>query len=978
MTPQEFVTKWKPVALTERQAAQEHFGDLCRLLGQQTPIAADPSGNDYAFEKGASRATGGRGWADVWKRGCFAMEYKKRHANLGAALKQLLNYAGALANPPLLLTCDTDRIEITTNWNDLVSTTIVIHLEELLNPEKVQVLRYAFTNPNALKPAKTRNNVTEEAAAQFAELANRLRRQNHSADKVAHFVNQMLFCLFAQDSELFEERLFTKFLRQARRTPAHAESLLRGLFQNMATGGLYGLDRLDWFNGSLFKDDVVLPLDKESLDILEKAEKLNWSAIEPAIFGTLFERGLDPSKRSQEGAHYTDPVMIERIVSAVVTRPLLAEWTEVRDEISRRIAAPQEAKTSAQPRKRVASPLGLFQGLPVTEGNGLRKQAAKRQPSGNINTKALRDRFLDRLRKFKVLDPACGSGNFLYVALVALKDIELQVLIESETLGIPREFPLVGPDCVLGREINSYAIELARVTVWIGEIQWMRRKGYDLKRNPVLGSLNGIEKIDAIKDEITGKEPVWPDADVIVGNPPFLGSRLHLRRLGSDYIKQLRDLYHERIPAGADLVCYWFEKSRAMVIDGRVQRVGLLATKSIANAEANRQVLDRICDDMTIFEARHNLPWVIDGAAVVVSIVCFARNDDKCAASIMLDGRSVKAIRSDLRDADLLFDLRNLRHLEENRNVAFQGVKLAGRRADDEDEKDEDEKGFVIDRVTGDKLLNAGGNPNGRPNSDVICVYWSGDEALGHSRDRLVIDFGPTASETTAQGYAAPYRHLERIVRDRRSGNREGRAARRWWIHQRARRNMREAIAGLERFLVTVEVAKHRFFRWAPAGVLPSGSLVVFARSDDFFMGILESRIHKIWASETHNPLENRPRYRIGHSFESFPFPNGLRPNISIFKVMENPIALTIANRARALYDAREAALTSGLKPLDMTQLYDLSASGDAAWLIAAHRQLDIAVAAAYGWSPDLSNEELLVALGALHHERQGTAINAE
>jgi hypothetical protein len=381
---------------------------------------------------------------------------------------------------------------------------------------------------------------------------------------------------------------------------------------------------------------------------------------------------------------------------------------------------------------------------------------------------------------------------------------------------------------------------------------------------------------------------------------------------------------------------------------------------------------------MRIFEAQHNLPWVIEGAAVAVSIVCFATDDDRCAGSSTLDGRPVRAIRSDLRDIDLAFDLRNLRRLEENRHTAFQGVKLAGRRADDEDEQDEDEKGFAIDRVTADRLLAAGGNPNGRPNSDVVRVYWSGDEALGRPRDRWVIDFGPAATEAEAQAYAAPYAHLERIVRDRRQGNREGRAARRWWVHQRARRGMRDAIAGLERFLVTVEVSKHRFFRWAPAGVLPSGSLVVFARTDDFFLGVLESRFHKLWASETHNPLENRPRYRIGHSFESFPFPDGLAPNRPLDEVMANPLAVTIADQARALYTAREAALTSGPNRLDMTELYDLRDRGGAAWLGAAHRQLDVAVAAAYGWSPDLSDDEILAALGDLHQRRQGAALGAE
>jgi type II restriction/modification system DNA methylase subunit YeeA len=236
----------------------------------------------------------------------------------------------------------------------------------------------------------------------------------------------------------------------------------------------------------------------------------------------------------------------------------------------------------------------LFPSLPVTGRAEPKQPAPRRAITQEAKAKELQDIFLEKLRNFRVLDPACGSGNFLYVALMALKDIELQVIIESEALGIPRVFPLVGPDSVLGIERNSYAVELARVTVWIGEIQWMRRKGYDLSRTPVLNSLPGIVELDAIVDESTGQEPRWPDADVIVGNPPFLGSRFHLRRLGSDYVRKMRDIYQGRVPPGADLVCYWFEKARAMAADGRVGRVGLLATKSIANAEPSRQVLDRI------------------------------------------------------------------------------------------------------------------------------------------------------------------------------------------------------------------------------------------------------------------------------------------------------------------------------------------------------------------------------------------------
>lgn len=339
----------------------------------------------------------------------------------------------------------------------------------------------------------------------------------------------------------------------------------------------------------------MLPLDKDDLKILDDAGTLNWSAIEPAIFGTFFERGLDPSKRSQLGAHYTDATMIERIVDAVITKPLLSEWEAAHAEIARRMAAaPAAEPTEAAPRRlRRASAPSLFESLPTAVAAQPR-QRRQRAADPEAESKQVRDTFLERLRKFRVLDPACGSGNFLYVALMALKEIELRPIIESEELGIPRVFPLVGPDCVMGVEINSYAVELARVTVWIGEIQWMRRKGYDLSRSPVLSSLPGIIEQDAILDPNTGLEPAWPPVDVIVGNPPFLGSKFHLRRLGPDYVRKLRELYVGRVPPGADLVCYWFEKARAMAAAGEVRRVGLLATKSIANAEPSRQVLDRI------------------------------------------------------------------------------------------------------------------------------------------------------------------------------------------------------------------------------------------------------------------------------------------------------------------------------------------------------------------------------------------------
>ena len=325
-----FIVKWRASALKERSAAQEHFIDLCRLLDLKTPVEEDPLGDWFTFEKGARKTGGGDGWADVWRRGCFAWEYKGKSKDLQAALRQLQQYALALDNPPLLIVSDMETIEIHTNFTNTVNKLYRLTLDDLADPAKLELLLWAFTDPNRLKPDRTRESVTQDAATLLGNLAHRLRERGHDPQRVAHFMTRILFCLFAEDCGLLPDRLFNALLTRAHLRPAEFRPLAGGLFKVMREGGYFGLDRIAWFNGGLFDDDSCLPLERADLDLLHSAAALNWSAIEPAIFGTLFERGLDPDQRSQLGAHYTDAESIRRLLDPVIREPLLLEWARSR------------------------------------------------------------------------------------------------------------------------------------------------------------------------------------------------------------------------------------------------------------------------------------------------------------------------------------------------------------------------------------------------------------------------------------------------------------------------------------------------------------------------------------------------------------------------------------------------------------------------------------------------------------------------
>lgn len=419
------------------------------------------------------------------------------------------------------------------------------------------------------------------------------------------------------------------------------------------------------------------------------------------------------------------------------------------------------------------------------------------------------------LRNYRVLDPACGSGNFLYLAVLALKDIEHRANIEAELLGLTRQAPSVGPEAVLGIEINPFAAELARVSVWVGELQWMRRNGFGVSDKPILKPLHNIECRDAILNE-DGSEATWPPANVVVGNPPFLGDRQHRLVLGDDYTARLREAYSGRVPARADLVVYWVQKAAEFLLNEQIDMFGLVATKSIAKG-ASRTPLDLLTTrGQTIFDAWTNEPWVVEGAAIRVSIVCSAlpETQARLGTTPLLNGNPVTNINPDLSSG---VDITRARRLPENRRVAFQGVKLTGP--------------FDFDGGEARRLLTMPLNPNGRPNSDVISRLYDIDDIVGRDSDRWCVDFGTDLSEREAALYEAPFAIVQNRVVPFRSDpekcrSDEDRLTARYWEFQRPRPEMRRALVGKSRFIVTPESSEHRVFVFVPNTVQVQGSLV--------------------------------------------------------------------------------------------------------------------------------------------------------
>ena len=512
------------------------------------------------------------GFADAYLEGCFGWEFKGSDDDLAAALNQLLRYQVHLKTPPLLIVSSFRTIRIQTNFPGMETIRHEIPVAELDQPAQLRKLQWAFFSPAEFRPNRTVDAVTKETADLFQAIVVNMEQHTADSERLARYLNQIVFCLYAEDAGLLPGSPFSQVVHQHYSNPPVFDSAIGSLFEQMAGGGMFGATQIAHFNGDLFSNATTVELSETALQRLEGATNRNWRNIEPSIFGTLFERALDASKRAHLGAHYTSADDIMLVVDPVVMAPLRTEWEEVQQEVGNLLV--EEDRDAARVR------LAAFQ---------------------------------QRLFEVEVLDPACGSDNFLYLALRSLLNLEKRVIDFAATQGWDNLRPTVKPDQMLGLEVNAYAAELARTALWIGYIQWHQNNGFPYDHSPILTPLSSIKRADAILvdgDTANPKEPEWPPAEFIIGNPPFLGSKLLRANLGDNYVDAMFALYKGRVPgcgAEADVVCYWFEKARALVADQKAKRAGLLATRGIRGG-ANRRVLQHIKESGDIFLAWSDQP----------------------------------------------------------------------------------------------------------------------------------------------------------------------------------------------------------------------------------------------------------------------------------------------------------------------------------------------------------------------------------
>ncbi len=760
------------------------------------------------------------------------------------------------------------------------------------------------------------------------------------------------------------------------------EALFRAMDGQVRT---YILQPVPYFNGRLFADtspganDGTQALDLTqvpgAIELLGEASESDWRYVNPTIFGSLFEGALDVSKRAQLGAHYTSEADIRLIIEPVLMQPLYRQWDEIRGE--------------AEP-------------LLQTYLNAETPRAAQQAKDRLIS---LHKTMMDSLEKTLVLDPACGSGNFLYMSLRALKDLEARVRKTFEPLGLPFR-DVVTPRQLYGIEKDEFAAKLAQVVVWIGYLQWryedegvlhplLKATSSPHPRqlpNPICQDKNSPDEPDPnqcahsiLRYDADGKpyEPEWPEVDVIVGNPPFLGGKRMRTELG-DHIDRLFELYEGRVPHEADLVTYWFEKARAAIEQNKTKRAGLIATNSIRGG-ANRVVLNRIKQSGDIFIAWSDRPWVLDGAAVRISIVGFDKGDEQLK---ILNNLVSPAINSDLTTA---VDVTKAVRLTENRSIGFMADTKNG--------------SFDISADLAQEMV-ASVNASGRSNSDVVRPWVNGLDITRRRRNMWIIDFGVDMSLEEARLYEKPFEYVQRVVYPERQTTTTPRARQIWWRHEAPRPEMRQALQGVNRFIATPSVAKFRLFVWLATDILADHQLLVFARDNDYFFGVLHAYLHEIWSLRMGTWLGkgNDPRYTPTTTFETYPFPYspGKEP-------IDSEEYRAISEAARQLNEEREAWLNppdllklgagtngSTLKDRTLTNLYNAleayrgngsngkngARNGDAASafaprLAALHDALDSAVLSAYGWS-DLAgklrtpegDEELLKRLLALNLAR--------
>lgn len=963
ITPAEFVKNWNDSTLREQQGAQLHFQQLVELVGLNSASYFGTTGDKAVFEQQVEKTGGGAGRADVSYQGRFAWEYKGKLKDLDSAYAQVLSYRSNLGNPPLLIVCDFLEYRIYPQWPNLSGQPIKIFNQDLLQEDKRDLLRWALTDPDKIRHVLEKQRLdseklTEILANKFAHLSDLMRQHplgktpKWGSMQIARFLTKLVFSLFVEDVGLIPSLKGTPIFRYitdgARQAPEGFVQALTLLFQVM-NGEIptFIMTHIPYFNGGIFAESAegagdnleVLDITEipGALDILSEAADADWRSVNPTIFGTLFEGALDTSKRAQLGAHYTSEADIRLVIDPVLMSPLLSAWEVVQTE---------------------AAPLMQLFLDPAA--------APKARKTAETRLTELREGMYTQLESTTVLDPACGSGNFLYVALKALKDLERKIRDAFRPLDPDGFRDVVTPRQLFGIEKDPFAAKLAHVVMWIGYLQWRYEDEgvlhwHEPRKQPHPRALPNPIIQDKLKptdpDRVTnddailrydadGKpyEPAWPPAKIIIGNPPFLGGYKQRSELGGKYLDDLFKLYKDRIPAGVDLVCYWFEKARSYIESGQINRAGLISTNSIRGG-ANRIVLDRIKQTGDIFMAHSDNEWVLSGAAVRISIIGFDKGHEK---THVLDGVITSDISPDLK-GDL--DITQAKNMNHSTGLIIRGIETGGP--------------FEISNIEAKRLLQ---NPLYK---SVLTPIVNGNDLTDKNRKEWVIDFYNFQSPDD-QRFSELFNILRERWQQEQKKKRPPQMREKWWLFRRSGEELRTAIKGLDRFIATPRVSKHRLFVWVEKPTIVDSAIFAIARDDDYFFGVLHSYLHELWSLRLGTWLGkgNDPRYTPTTTFETFPFPYppGQEP-VEKIEMISAAAATLHAEREAWLNPAdliKLGADEKALKDRTLTNLYNAVSAhraGDgrsgkipevarkfAPRMAELHDILDAAVLSAYGW----------------------------
>jgi hypothetical protein len=993
---EQFITRWQNSSGNERANYQMFFSELCDALGVKRPdVKGSVPGDPYCFDKDITiyHPSGKKtsGYIDFYKADHFLIEAKqgseksgkgtaKRGTNtylkaMEAAFVQAIAYTRNLpSKPPFLLTCDIgDHFELWMGFSGDYGgygARQDIGLTALRKPEIFDLFVDIFTDPQKRNPEKIAAKVTREVAADLAELSKRLEGL-HEPEEVAHFLMRCIFTMFAEDVGLLKEHLFTDALETRwLPNPKSFKPEVEALWQAMNDGtsfGFYG--KLLKFNGGLFAEARAFELTKDQLRVLLTAAKREWKDVEPAIFGTLLERALDSKERSKLGAHYTPRSYVERLVRPVVMEPLREQWDLVQGEVKQILGDVEKEPTAAQKKKAVAA----------LEG------------------------FLTELRQVRILDPACGSGNFLYVTLDLIKQLESEVLRRLEDVTGQAQLRLdiaqVNPSQFLGIEINPRAAAIADLVIWIGYLQWHFRQFGDIPPvEPVLREYKNIECRDAVlvydgkEEEIdpkTGKvrtrwggrmmkHPVtgemvpdpsdripiyryinprpaeWQEADYVVSNPPFLGARKIRDVIGDGYIETLRKVYRD-IPDTVDYVIYWWHKAAVAISKETIKRFGFITTNSIVQSYSKVLISKHLeSKRIAIAIAIPDHPWVesADGAAVRVAMTVVVPRRHYTGEAVLAhvidesynseDEIIIKSEKVPFINASLRRSLeaQNIKALNANQNICFQGVVPAG-------------TGFKLD-LKGLRLLNF----DEKALPPVIRKYVIGRDLVQTYQPKFIIDFYGLTEEEARGNWIVLYQWLFERVYPERLQNQRTAYREKWWIFAEPRPAMRRALSELTRFIVTPYTAKHRPFIFVDSDTLPDAMAYAIASDDAYILGVLSSCVHVAWALSSGGRLGigNDPRYTSKTTFVPFPFPEptpdrkqkirelGERLDAHRKRVQAQHPDVTIT----AMYNLLEK-IRAGVELTDKDREFNNKAL--VSTLKQIHDELDAAVFEAYGWS---------------------------